>query len=220
VPITSVLIALTVLLGSLVTTINLDDDADLEPLGIVVNEHREMLLDDGRTLRAGLGCHGEGDIRYYRRSPALFLADEARYYPQKAFADRLRDAHAAYVETEVHELFHAAHCLATGATTIAPTPDQAHAIFDAVGLNPEEWKPRPATYREAYTILTALDRGAWGDVGYCWSNEAEWFACLATAVAGSDRSAARAQERTDDGERPYDGEWVQTGPTSGYWGVR
>jgi len=200
-PLIATLVALTILLGSSVTIINLDDDAALEPRGIFVTDHRQMhvLAGDGahsvtladgtvhstRLVNAALGCHGHDDIRYYRRTPALFLADATRERPGMPFADRIRSAHAAFVETEVHELFHALHCSTLGTVAVAPTREQARAMFESVALDPDDWKPRPATRQEAYRILTALDPGAWGAVGYCWSNEAEWFACLGTAAASA-----------------------------------
>jgi len=196
---TATLLALMVLLGSSVTIINLDDAAALKPLGILVTEDRQMhilsesgahsvTLADGtvrstRLVDAALGCHGSDDIRYYRRTPALFRADHARLYPGQPFAQRVRSAHASFVKTEVHELLHALHCSTLGDVSVAPTRAQARAMFESAALNPDDWNPRPATWSEAYEILTDFDPGTWGSVGYCWSDEAEWFACLGTAAA-------------------------------------
>lgn len=177
-PITEILLALTILLGSSVTTMNLDE----APEGWT-NEYGQMVLQDGRVLNSALGCHGADDIRYYRRTPAQFLADQARNYPGKPFRDRVEDAHAAFVETEVHELLHAAHCQALGSVAVAPTAAQGRAIFEAAGLDGGDWQPRPATWGAAYRVLTTLDIGLWASVSYCWSNDAEWLACLGTATA-------------------------------------
>lgn len=189
------------LIAPLITVIPLDDDSALKPRGIFVNEHRQMHVpdDDGTEsvvydgkhhstslVNAALGCHSADDIRYYRRSEGLHRADIKRENPYLPFRERAERAFLRHVETEWHEIGgHGVHCSITGNLAVELTDEQGRQAFSAMGLDPDLFQRRPATYREAYTALTAIDPYAGWSASYCYSNVSEWFACLTTAAAKS-----------------------------------